>query len=78
MGKVLGFEDAELVVLAVTLEHLALNVYTTGFAHYGGCHPGACTVGKSIDGYMTGNAIEKHRKKESTGKKQQTVVKGKR
>lgn len=57
------------MVLKMALEHRALNVRATGFAHYSRCRSNACTVDKSAARWMTGNTIERHRRTCRLGKR---------
>ncbi len=79
-GTYCGFEDAELIVLAVAPKHLALNVQATGCAHYVGCHSDAGTVGKPTDGWMAGRQARRLRSIEGEtsrfGQPDGKVVKG--
>ena len=61
-GDILGFEDAELGV-RTTLQHLALDVRVTGFAHDCGCHSHCRTVAMGTERREAGNMIERHEEK---------------
>jgi hypothetical protein len=56
------------MVLAMTLEHLALNVHATGFADYGGCHSDTW-VGKPTEGCIAGKTVERHRRRNGSTRK---------
>lgn len=51
------------MVLAMLLEHLALNVHATGFADYGGCHSDTCTAGKPTDECIACKTVKRHERR---------------
>jgi hypothetical protein len=50
--------DRGSVVLAMTLEQLALSLVATSLAHYCGCLPDAYVIGKVLEGCTAGKRIE--------------------
>ena len=67
MWNVLRFEDAESIVLAMSLKHLVLNIHATRFAHYARCHSDALTVCKSIESGLIGKALKEHERRDGQG-----------
>ena len=57
--------------MAMTLQHLALNVLTAGLAHYGECHFDACAAERRTEGYAADKTTERHQRRNgSSGKAQ--------